>query len=654
PAVVHANQSITFNASGSSGAGGASIVDYKWDFNGDGTYETDAGSSPTITHTFTTAGSVTVGLQVTDSNGHTATTSHTITVMGALSGPYGEAVLGTAGLLHYWRLDESSGSQFADVVGGNTATVFGSLGSVTLGQSGAIVNDPDTAAAFDGVTGAAQAPVDLSGTSKLTIEFWLKWNKYENNDSLAMEFTPNFNEHSGGFLVDPNASDLGGTFAVGLGRNGSRNNVFFARPSAGVWHYYAFVLDATAAGASEITPYVDGQPVAYTKLESHTGAGPFANSTLNFMSRNAEKLFGAGTLDEVALYGQALSSEAILKHYEIGSGNPGPPPTASFTTEPLVVRANQSIAFNASASSGLDGASIVDYKWDFNGDGAYETDAGSSATITHAFTTTGTVTVGLQVTDSNGSTATASRTITVQEALSGPYEQAVLGTPGLLHYWRLDQTSGSQLADTVGGDAATILGSVGSVALGQPGALAGDSDTAAAFDGVTGAAQASVSLSATSKLTIEFWLKWDKFENNDSLAMELTPNFNQYPGGFLVDPDASDLGGTFAVGLGLNGSRNNAFFARPSAGVWHYYAFVLDTTAEGATEITPYVDGQPVPYMKTESRTGAGAFANSTLSFMSRNGEALFGAGTLDEVALYNMTLSPEAILAHYKLGTGT
>ena len=51
--------------------------------------------------------------------------------------------------------------------------------------------------------------------SKLTIEFWLKWNDYANNDALAMEFTPNFNSNAGGFLVDPNAGQFGGTFGVG-------------------------------------------------------------------------------------------------------------------------------------------------------------------------------------------------------------------------------------------------------------------------------------------------------------------------------------------------------------------------------------------------------------------------------------------------------
>ena len=62
-------------------------------------------------------------------------------------------------------------------------------------------------------------------------------------------------------------------------------------------------------------PYVDGQPVAYTKRDSGTGAGNFANSTLYFMSRAGAGLFGAGDLDEVAIYDGALSAATIAAHY---------------------------------------------------------------------------------------------------------------------------------------------------------------------------------------------------------------------------------------------------------------------------------------------------------------------------------------------------
>jgi hypothetical protein len=56
--------------------------------------------------------------------------------------------------------------------------------------------------------------------------------------------------------------------------------------------------------------------VSYTKLNSGTGAGNFANSTLYFMSRNASSLFGKGNLDEVAIYNRALSAAEISAHFK--------------------------------------------------------------------------------------------------------------------------------------------------------------------------------------------------------------------------------------------------------------------------------------------------------------------------------------------------
>jgi putative amidase-like protein/WD40 repeat protein len=78
------------------------------------------------------------------------------------------------------------------------------------------------------------------------------------------------------------------------------------------------VLDTEAPAETQITPYVDGHAVSYTKTESGTGAGSFANSTLYWMSRDASTLFGAGSMQDLALYETALSSGTILEHYEHG------------------------------------------------------------------------------------------------------------------------------------------------------------------------------------------------------------------------------------------------------------------------------------------------------------------------------------------------
>ena len=52
---------------------GDSIVKYEWDLDGNGTYETNGGSSPTVQKTWTTPYSGIIGLKVTDSNGLSST-----------------------------------------------------------------------------------------------------------------------------------------------------------------------------------------------------------------------------------------------------------------------------------------------------------------------------------------------------------------------------------------------------------------------------------------------------------------------------------------------------------------------------------------------------------------------------------------------------
>ena len=150
----------------------------------------------------------------------------------------------------------------------------------------------------------------------MTVEFWLKWDNYANDDHLAMEFTDNFNDNAGGFLVDPNAPQLGGSFGVGIGTGDSRNNVFFARPSAGAWHHYAFVLDTAAPAAQQITPYVDGKAGRlHEARQRHRRRQLRQLDALLHVARRPD-LFGAGDLDEVAIYNRALAAPTIAKHFD--------------------------------------------------------------------------------------------------------------------------------------------------------------------------------------------------------------------------------------------------------------------------------------------------------------------------------------------------
>jgi hypothetical protein len=72
---------IAIDAARSSDADGT-VISYAFDLDGNGSYETHCGASPSAAASFGSAGPVTIGLLVTDSGGATSTTSATVTVTG--------------------------------------------------------------------------------------------------------------------------------------------------------------------------------------------------------------------------------------------------------------------------------------------------------------------------------------------------------------------------------------------------------------------------------------------------------------------------------------------------------------------------------------------------------------------------------------------
>ncbi len=108
---------MTFSAAGSSDVHGP-ITDYRWDLNGSGKFETDSGSTPTVTTSFAAAGEHTVSVRESDASGNTATATLTQRVVTIGVSNYEEAVLGTPSLLHFYPLGEATGPTIKDVKAG--------------------------------------------------------------------------------------------------------------------------------------------------------------------------------------------------------------------------------------------------------------------------------------------------------------------------------------------------------------------------------------------------------------------------------------------------------------------------------------------------------------------------------------------------------
>lgn len=228
-------------------------------------------------------------------------------------------------LVGYWKLNEGSGGFAYDSSGyGNTATLF--YNPSWLSGSGCLTA---VCLNFNGINNYGAATLDLSSTSAVTVSFWMNWAQFADNDALALEFSSGaygFNSSSTGFMIDPNSSDAGGgKFEVAIKGDQGYNQVLFARPAAGKWHHYAFVLDKSAPADNEITPYVDGAAVPYTKFTNSANSNNFGANTLYLMTRTGSALFGAGNIAEVRIYNRALGPSEIsaLTQPPVAASAPG-------------------------------------------------------------------------------------------------------------------------------------------------------------------------------------------------------------------------------------------------------------------------------------------------------------------------------------------
>jgi glucose/arabinose dehydrogenase len=106
-------------------------------------------------------------------------------------------------------------------------------------------------------------------------------------------------------------------------------------------------------------------------------------------------------------------------------------PVAVATATPTAGSAPLTVAFDGSGSTDPDAGDVLTYAWDLDGDGAY--DDATAAQPTYTYTTQGTYTAGLRVTDSQGATATDSVVISVGNTAP----TAVIQTPAAGTTWKV-------------------------------------------------------------------------------------------------------------------------------------------------------------------------------------------------------------------------
>jgi Concanavalin A-like lectin/glucanases superfamily/PKD domain/Matrixin len=374
---------------------------------GDGSAHTTFTATATGTlagqpHTFAEEGTYTVTVKVTDKDGAADSKTFTVGVSDftpLVGAPYPSVVL-SDNPVHYYRLEETSTSQpAADQVssGGLPGTY---VGGVTLGQPSA-TSKLGNAALFNGDR-TAGTRIRIPGyqpTPAVTVEAWVKLTGPYNNqfNSIVSKWDGTFE-----LDVDPNRF---GNFVV---RNNSNTFLLAATSTQlalGTWYHLVGTFDSGVARV-----YLNG----VEGTDSPNGAGVLGNLTTNELVIGATRTGSGsnafnfnGSIDEVAIYGTALSPARIRDHFNAGATVFANGSGATLSLTPTYTASGSFIDPGADTWT-----ATVNYG-DNSGTSALALNPDKTFSLNHTYAADGSYSVTVQVRDDEGTVGTGTFVVTV-------------------------------------------------------------------------------------------------------------------------------------------------------------------------------------------------------------------------------------------------
>jgi len=232
----------------------------------------------------------------------TSPATYVATFSGSSSSRYRDAVLADTPL-GYWRLGESSGTTAADVSGNGRAGTY--VNTPTLGSPGLLSSDADTSVTFNGVdehVSIADAPV-WQLTGDLTIEALINMTGGHNYRTIVAKHRGSDDTSTFEFRVYSGASKLQFVQKTTSGTFMTIASQTLVNP--GTTYHVAVTKQGTT-----VRLYIDG---ILDKTATFSGAVAANVSPARIGMRDGTKAFG-GRIDEVAIYGHALSGSRIGAH----------------------------------------------------------------------------------------------------------------------------------------------------------------------------------------------------------------------------------------------------------------------------------------------------------------------------------------------------
>ena len=196
--------------------------------------------------------------------------------------------------VHYWRLEETSGSVVADEVGNLDGTVVGA----NLNVDGKV----GSGAEFDGIDDHIDThylPEASNFTGGMTFEAWLYTRQLSGDHMFGSRSATNRRF----FMGNANEVTL---FGYGEDRNRS-----VGWPGANQWVHIVMTASGSGSGVT-VRGYLDGDEVVTFTSESYNESF----NTVYIGGTNGDDYWVDGFQDEVAIYHHVLSATRIKAHYD--------------------------------------------------------------------------------------------------------------------------------------------------------------------------------------------------------------------------------------------------------------------------------------------------------------------------------------------------
>lgn len=233
---------------------------------------------------------------------------------------YGSQVV-RDGAVNYWPLDDSKAAS-EDLVGSspmNLSSKGVQRGAASLLPSGKAVSFRSTWFSDGHASTAKAAPAPTT----FSTELWFK------TDTT-----------SGGPLLGYGSSASGASKnrdrVIYMRNNGTLS--FMTYPGKvttlttdksyndGRWHHVVATLSPTAGSVLYVDGKVAAQDATMTTAQSFSGYWRLAGDSASGLAGKPSNDYFTGTVDEVAVYGSALSADAVAAHYALGTGAEAPKP----------------------------------------------------------------------------------------------------------------------------------------------------------------------------------------------------------------------------------------------------------------------------------------------------------------------------------------